>query len=104
MCGWDKTNLCSENLTAPSTEAVINLDTAKGVSVSLSILSLADDMTGLSSMPCESNGPVSVVMGQHALDFCLRARSSNEPVSPHICVYYHTTNTGTLPFARTSDV
>ena len=49
-----KTNLCP--VTAPSTEAVINLDTAKGVSVSLSILSLADEMTGLSSMPCESNG------------------------------------------------
>ncbi len=39
-----KTNLCSETLTAPSTEALINLDTAKGVSVSPSILSLADGM------------------------------------------------------------
>jgi hypothetical protein len=60
-----KTNLCSETLTAPSTEALINLDTAKGVSVSPSILILADEV---------------------------------------IEVCYHTTNTGTLPSARTCDV
>ena len=45
-----KTSLCSETLTAPSTEAVINLDTAKGVSVSLSILSLADEMLVLDAL------------------------------------------------------